>query len=801
MAKVNIMIIEDDAITAMDIENQLKNLGYGVSAIVSYGEEVIQKAKETTPDLVLMDIVLKGEMDGIEAAEKIRSQFDIPVIFLTAYADEERLKHATLTLPFGYVLKPFRKRELRIAIEIALYAAKIDSKRKKAEIRLKKSKERYRGIVEDQTELICRFRPDGTLSFVNESYCRYFRKNREELIGKKFMPLIPESDQKKVLENITSLNPNDPVMTHDHRVVNPKGDICWHSWTNRAIFDDQNNLLEYQAVGRDITERKRAEDDLKESENKYRSLVESTEDSVYMVDRNCRYLFMNKKYLSRFDSSKDKYMGRTYGEFHSEEATENFKERLNGVIETGKSLSYEYKSERDGRYFIRTLSPVKVPAGRETVVTVISKDITERKLTEEALQESEKKFRFLAENMVDIIWIVDQDFQTTYVSPSIEKTLGFTPEERKRQFLEEMITPKSLQKVQAKFIEELQRDEEGTVDPDRSVIIEVEYYHKEGYTVWMENVVKALRGPGGAIIGMHGVSRDINKRKQAEEALQESEIKHKTLVHNIPGMVYRAYTDWSAEIISGSREICGYTNEELNSQEESWLSIIYPDDKEKVFKEGLELTKRQQDAVQTYRIATKDGNIRWIEDRKSSLFSGEGEFKWIDGIAFDITARKQAEEALKEREVELARKNLRLEELNSALKVLLEKRNQDKTELEENVLTNMKELVLPYVEKLKRAGLSDKQEVFADILQSNLEDIVSPFARKLKSKYLGFTPTELKVSNLVRQGLSTKEIADLLNSSPETISGHRKSIRKKLKLTDKKSNLRTHLISLNNGRI
>jgi PAS domain S-box-containing protein len=432
---------------------------------------------------------------------------------------------------------------------------------------------------------------------------------------------------------------------------------------------------------------------------------------------------------------------------------------------------------------------------------VISKDITERKLTEEALQESEKKFRFLAENMVDIIWIVDQDFQTTYVSPSIEKTLGFTPEERKRQFLEEMITPKSLQKVQAKFIEELQRDEEGTVDPDRSVIIEVEYYHKEGYTVWMENVVKALRGPGGAIIGMHGVSRDINKRKQAEEALQESEIKHKTLVHNIPGMVYRAYTDWSAEIISGSREICGYTNEELNSQEESWLSIIYPDDKEKVFKEGLELTKRQQDAVQTYRIATKDGNIRWIEDRKSSLFSGEGEFKWIDGIAFDITARKQAEEALKEREVELARKNLRLEELNSALKVLLEKRNQDKTELEENVLTNMKELVLPYVEKLKRAGLSDKQEVFADILQSNLEDIVSPFARKLKSKYLGFTPTELKVSNLVRQGLSTKEIADLLNSSPETISGHRKSIRKKLKLTDKKSNLRTHLISLNNGRI
>ena len=91
MAKVNIMIVKDDAITAMDIENQLKSLGYGVSAKVSYGEEAFQKAKENTPDLVLMDIVLKDEIDGIEAAEEIRDLFDIPVIFLTAFADKKRL--------------------------------------------------------------------------------------------------------------------------------------------------------------------------------------------------------------------------------------------------------------------------------------------------------------------------------------------------------------------------------------------------------------------------------------------------------------------------------------------------------------------------------------------------------------------------------------------------------------------------------------------------------------------------------------------------------------------------------------
>jgi PAS domain S-box-containing protein len=170
-------------------------------------------------------------------------------------------------------------------------------------------------------------------------------------------------------------------------------------------------------------------------------------------------------------------------------------------------------------------------------------------------------------------------------------------------------------------------------------------------------------------------------------------------------------------------------------------------------------------------------------------------------IGSDVTQQKQAEKELREREKELKRKNIRLEEMNAALKVLLEKREEDKKELEEKVMTNIKELVFPYVTKLKNTGLNDRQEIFADIIQSNIEEIISPFAQKLSHKYLNFTPTELKVAYLVKQGLCTKDIADLMGSSPETITGHRKSMRKKLKLTDKKSNLRTHLLSLANGCI
>jgi PAS domain S-box-containing protein len=152
---------------------------------------------------------------------------------------------------------------------------------------------------------------------------------------------------------------------------------------------------------------------------------------------------------------------------------------------------------------------------RET--EALSKLLRWRKQTEEELRESEEKFKFLAEKMADIIWTVNLNFQTTYVSPSIEKILGFTPEERKRQTLEEMITPGSLKRTQMMFLEELRRDEAGKADPDRSVIIEVEYYRKDGSIVWMENSVKAMRDNSGAIVGMYGVSRDITERKIAEE--------------------------------------------------------------------------------------------------------------------------------------------------------------------------------------------------------------------------------------------------------------------------------------------
>ena len=151
----------------------------------------------------------------------------------------------------------------------------------------------------------------------------------------------------------------------------------------------------------------------------------------------------------------------------------------------------------------------------ETIGTI--HNITKRKQAEEALREREEKFRFISENIADIVWTLDLNFNTTYVSPSVEAILGFTPDERMQQPLEGMITPESFQRVQARLLEELQRESEGDADPNRSITMDVEYYHKDGSIVWIENIVKGIRNSSGSLVGILGVSRDHTERKRDEE--------------------------------------------------------------------------------------------------------------------------------------------------------------------------------------------------------------------------------------------------------------------------------------------
>lgn len=143
MAKPKILIVEDENIVAKDIQNSLKKLGYLVPAIVSTGEKAIEEAQESRPDLILMDIMLKGDMTGIESANIIKERFDIPVIFLTAYADENTVNKAKISEPYGYIIKPFKDNDLQTTIEMALYKHDKD-------INIRKERDLYHSIIENK---------------------------------------------------------------------------------------------------------------------------------------------------------------------------------------------------------------------------------------------------------------------------------------------------------------------------------------------------------------------------------------------------------------------------------------------------------------------------------------------------------------------------------------------------------------------------------------------------------------------------------------------------------------------------
>jgi diguanylate cyclase (GGDEF)-like protein/PAS domain S-box-containing protein len=264
------------------------------------------------------------------------------------------------------------------------------------------------------------------------------------------------------------------------------------------------------------TERKRAEEALRQSEEKYRSLA-STEDSMYFVDRECRYRFMNKAHLLRLDLPLDKVIGRSYSEFHSEEDTKRFTDRVEAVFATGNSFQTEHRSERDNKYFLRTFGPVKDLQGNITDVTVISKDITERKRAEEALIQSEERYRTILDNTQEGYFEVDLVGNFTFVNDAECNDLGYTREEligmNYKRYTDETAAKKTYELFNRVF---------RTGEQIRG--FEGEFIKKDGTKGFNEISVSLIRNKEGKPVGFRGLSRDITERKRLEEKLQTMSI-------------------------------------------------------------------------------------------------------------------------------------------------------------------------------------------------------------------------------------------------------------------------------------
>lgn len=201
-----ILVVEDEIIIAEDIQRKLKTMGYDVSAIVSSGEEAIKKIKENIPDLILMDIVIYGKMDGIETAGQIHSLFDIPVVYLTAYADEKTLERAKITEPFGYLIKPFKERELQITIEIALYKHEMEKKLKESERRLREKNQWLAAVIESIGDAVIATDPEGTIILMNPIAEALTGWDQNEALGKTLTDvfnIISEENDIKIEDPVT----------------------------------------------------------------------------------------------------------------------------------------------------------------------------------------------------------------------------------------------------------------------------------------------------------------------------------------------------------------------------------------------------------------------------------------------------------------------------------------------------------------------------------------------------------------------------------------------------------------------
>lgn len=184
--------------------------------------------------------------------------------------------------------------------------------RRQAEEALKASEERYRNIVEDQTEFICRFLPDGTHFFVNGAYCRYFGKTREEIAGSRFKPVIHPDDRDAMKKHFDSLTPENPVALIDHRIIMPDGEVRWQRWSDRAVFDEDGAPVEYQSVGRDITARKEMEHALLASEERYRNIVEDQTEFICRFLPDGTHVFVNGAYCRYFGKNREEITGSRF---------------------------------------------------------------------------------------------------------------------------------------------------------------------------------------------------------------------------------------------------------------------------------------------------------------------------------------------------------------------------------------------------------------------------------------------------------------------------------------------------------
>jgi len=439
---------------------------------------------------------------------------------------------------------------------------------------------------------------------------------------------------------------------------------------------------------------------------------------------------------------------------------------------------------------------------------------------------TESRYHSLVENTSDWIWEVDPNGRYTYSNRIVEDILGYTPQEILGRTPFELMPVEEAKRLTRLFCEIAQRRKPFTN-------LENINLHKSGRKVVLETSGVPVFDKNGAFHGFRGIDRDITSRKQLETDLRkaqerlekkvqrtssemeaknttlqqetdirkqiqaelaQSENQFRSLVETLNQGFAIADAEGCLLYVNGKiLEMLGYTRKEMVKKE---ISTFMDEKNRRLYKKQMAMRQTGIEAPYEIQFMTKDGQTITTIVSPRARFDVSGRFQGSFAVITDISAMKTAEQNQRRREQQLRQNTLRLQEINTALEVLLRKRQQDKTIIQKRILANIRRLVTPYLDTLADTRLSERQRFLVGILKSNLMEVLSPFSEKLTAEKIALTRMELEVANLVKLGKSTDQIATALTISYKTAESHRWRIRKKLGLTHRKANLMSYLSKL-----
>lgn len=522
-----VLVVEDESIVAMDIQNRLRHLGYDVPAVALSGEDGVEKAMALNPDLVLMDIMLKGKMDGIAAAERIQERLHIPVIYLTAHSDKDTLERVKITEPYGYLIKPFEERELHTAIEIAIYKHQMERK-------LKESERWLSTTLSSIGDALIATDVEGRVKFMNIVGEKLTGYREKEALGKDLAAVF------RIINEKTRTVMDNPVMKvlRDGRIVGMANHTVLIARDGREIpiddsaapiRDDEGKISGVVMVFRDISERKQALDALRKSEQRYHLLFDSNPHPMWVYDpETLAFLEVNEAAVKQYGYTREEFLRMTAKDIRPAEEVPRYLKRIAEIKDCYGDSGVWRHIKKDGTVIdVEITAHPLTFAGRRARV-LLAYNVTERKRMEDALRLSEDRYRDLVENSQDLICTHDLEGRILSLNDAAVRLIGYDGRKLLRMNIRDILFPEAREAFH-NYLTGIRQD--GIADG----IVAVKTATGEK-RIWEYH--NTLRTEGVSVPIVRGMAHDITERMNAQKEMKKAlSLLHATLESNKDGIL------------------------------------------------------------------------------------------------------------------------------------------------------------------------------------------------------------------------------------------------------------------------